>query len=497
MEISKIQKNTNLKIWDKENSILILLFIISIFVVYFLPFVVSIAFFFIFLSIISFNSNKDYFWIAFFFLILDPPGQLFDTIQPLSSKQIPFIPLVARQVVNFKEIIPFIFLIKAILIKGIKKYNFVFKQDFKLLFLYFVIVLFFSILNFEIYYGKYYRIFVMLGYWSLLYSLPKLLDYEQIIKIDKLLFPFVFVAFALQIFAYFSGKELINIFNQNYVGYSLTIGGFSAARISSNIYIVLYCFLKALFYYFSPKKEFPNYYTLMIIIISNLSILLTAARSWILATLIIMLLVLIFQSDSVKKLKKIFSTISFFIIIIFFVFSISPKIRLQSQKSVERVVTLSYLAEGDLTAGGTLARLTSRRYPMEKKFKERPVFGWGFSDDFFEFDDHHVGMLIILLNVGIVGLVIFILFLFKWIFNIWKYSQKGFIKRNFGKSILTFAFALIYIFILHSTSHTMWGFYWPGKQDMLMFILLLVSLNAVLLESSFLKRNTTGIKKTI
>ncbi|MEE4198451.1 MAG: hypothetical protein V2I54_12465 [Bacteroidales bacterium] len=478
-----LEMNKNIKIWNRENTAILLLLLLSVFAVYYLPFVLSVLLFFVVFFVFAFKSKKDYFWIAFFFILLDPPGNLFRTVEKFSFEQLPFIKVTSFQAVFFTEIIPFIYLLKALLKK--RKNKFVFKNDFIFLFIYFLFVLIYTWINFEMYYGKYYQLLVILGYWSLLFSLSRLLSHSDIIKLDKLLFPFVFLALFLQIVGFFTGTELISFFNpeasKNIVS---TSGGFEIYRIISNIVIVLYCFIKALFYYFSKTKIFPSRYLIIIIISSILSIFLSGTRGWIVG-MFLSLFVLFFMFLQINfKIKRIASLLFAMLIILFTVSFTIPQVKNQLIKSYKRLTTIKYLLEGDPTAGGTLVRLTERRYPMEEAFKQKPYLGWGFSNTYFDFDDHHIGMLVILLNVGIIGLSVFVLFFLRWVYKIWKYSKSDYINQVLGNSLVVFAAGLIFIFTIHSTSHTMWGFYWPYESDRLLFVLLFVSLNAAIFYSN-------------
>ena len=94
-----------------------------------------------------------------------------------------------------------------------------------------------------------------------------------------------------------------------------------------------------------------------------------------------------------------------FIVLISIVLTI-PKINLQILQVVERTLTMEDLAKGDLTAGGSLSRLTERGPRVMKKFYEQPVLGYGFSEEYYKFLDGHVGNQSLLLNGGIIGFII-------------------------------------------------------------------------------------------
>ena len=471
-----------MKIIDDKNYRIFFLLIISVFIVYFVPFRISQFVFFVLLPYLIYKSNNNYFWVAFIFILLDAPGGLFSYVSNLSYYQLPYIKVSSAQAIYFIDIIPFIFLIKALLIR--KRADFIFKKEFKFLFIYLILVLFYTLFRFEMYYGKYYQLFIIVGYWSLLYSLPKLLDFNDIMKLDKLLFPFVFVALFLQIVGFLFKIRLIDIFNPS-VSISLVSHnvGIEIYRIVSNIVIVLYCFIKAFFYYFSRQKFFSSKYLTAIIITSILSIFVTATRGWIIAMFVSLGLLFFYNSGSIQKVKKLLTILLSLLLIVILLTLFLPIVREQIVNTWVRLSTISDLIEGDATAGGTLTRLTDRRFPMEETFKKEPIFGWGFSNTFFYFDDHHVGMLVVLLNVGIVGLIIFVVFFLWLLYKIWRLSKIRSVRNYSGNSLMAIVAGIIFIFIIHSSSHTMWGFWWPGEADRLLFVLLLVAVHATIVQS--------------
>ena len=91
-----------------------------------------------------------------------------------------------------------------------------------------------------------------------------------------------------------------------------------------------------------------------------------------------------------------------------------PTLNKQVRGALDRYETLSLLAKGDLTAGGTLSRLTERKPKLMKAYSESSVIlGDGFSNSYFEHNDCHIGYHNLLLNTGIFGVGIFAFFYFS------------------------------------------------------------------------------------
>jgi O-antigen ligase len=126
----------------------------------------------------------------------------------------------------------------------------------------------------------------------------------------------------------------------------------------------------------------------------------------------------------------------------------------QVTKVLERVQTLEYTLEGDLTAGGTVSRATSRHEPVWNKFLERPIMGWGYSTEFGNIGDPHVGNQNLLLQIGVFGYILFMALIFSLVKNMFSLGRR--IKAlSFTTTILIFF--IMGIFMIHSTSRQMFG----------------------------------------
>jgi hypothetical protein len=219
-----------------------------------------------------------------------------------------------------------------------------------------------------------------------------------------------------------------------------------------NIFLTLFL---ALYFLSAHTRSFNKFYLSLIVYLSCFSIFITATRGWIIAIFFVIISCMVVNIRSLKIVPVI--------LLVFFVgFSFIIKSSLVMEKqltySVERLLTMENLAEGDLTARGTLRRLTTRHEPVIKKFMEKPIFGWGYSGEAFDTHDYHVGNQSILMSGGIVGMIVIIYMLFFIIkqplhlyFNI---RKNGFRKQQL-LLIPIFTFGL---FIIHSSSTQLFGF---------------------------------------
>lgn len=146
------------------------------------------------------------------------------------------------------------------------------------------------------------------------------------------------------------------------------------------------------------------------------------------------------------------------------------------------ISTLEKLVAGDITAGGTLARLDIRGPRVMNKFWQSPILGWGFANGYYEYADGHVGHQNILLNVGIVG-YLFVNGLFIYLcIKIWSLCRKVEAEGLLKRAPLVYIGALIAVYVIHTSSTQFWGFdmYYDQIKKVLFFSLLFTAVNICL-----------------
>lgn len=442
------------KNFDLENVQFLGLFVLAIFFVYKAPFILN-QFFFIAILILTFISKKDYFWIAFFFLLIDAPGRLFAGGDITDVHRLAFYKVFAGITINFTDLYFLAMIIK--LIKHKKNYYFKFKKDiiFILAFGFFIVI--YSLILGTSGQNIVQSMRILLG-WSLFFIIPRFIltdeDYDRLLK---LLYPVVFLAIISQLYSYISGNYFAyflkgETFDSRYL---LIEGDEGLSRAAESSIILLFCFVNALFNIYSNNRIFNKPYLYFVISLSLISVVLSATRGWILCYILIIILSFIFISES-KRMLKIIASVS----LVFLILSILyPPLLRQLQASYERMQTIQSLAGGDLTAQGTLQRLDERGPAVLSIFYEKPLLGWGFSDNYFSFVDPHVGHHSLLLNVGILGFIIFNILFIKWCININKIKKLMIqVNGNKMKSINIFIFILLGVFVIHSSSAQAWGF---------------------------------------
>jgi O-antigen ligase len=196
------------------------------------------------------------------------------------------------------------------------------------------------------------------------------------------------------------------------------------------------------------SKHGGNRYYLLLMFLSFLSIWITATRGWLIASFVVLLPFL------TKINRKQFANLFLISLLMLLLLTQVDVINRQFYASRDRFLTLEQMLEGDITAGGTVSRTTTRHEKVWNKFLENPILGWGYLPEASDFSDGHVGNQNLLLRVGIIGYLFFLLFIFspiKEMLNIGLNNSR----LRFTSS--TIAFSVIAIFIIHSTSRQMFG----------------------------------------
>ncbi len=440
---------------DKEKgnrkTILFLgLILVSVGINYMVPATFS-SLFFLFCLVIYFFSDNEPFWLAFFLVLGDGFFGLFGPGKVLQSV-IPGLPEV--------EIIQLYIL--ATLVKAFwrKDYTPPFYYRFLwvlLIYLVFLIVQGYVVgISMEM--NIQFRLIKSILPLFLLFSIPRLFlkpkDYETCMTY---LFPIAFFALGAQIATIATGLQpvyLLSLSAEHVDTFELTDE--RIYRGFFNVGIVLITTLGALYMLTKKQKSQSTAYLFAVLIANGLSIFLSATRGWIIGFSFMILTYIFFISGvQLKNLIKISFVGAIAILTILSV----PELRLQTTNAFKRILTLEAIVEGDLTAKGTLIRLERRVPRVMKKWRESPITGWGFSNEYFTYADGHVGNHNLLLHSGITGAFLmgafFVFFNAKLIIR----SRNDLIPREYRNSLVVFCVFFMGWFIIHSTSWQHFSFY--------------------------------------
>jgi hypothetical protein len=442
-------------------KIAVLLFF-SIVAMYFIP--ASKMIFLLFTLVLFFNSNPkhDYFWVFFVFVITYSPGNLF---QQMTDKIITIGPIILSFLQMFIIVAAVKIMLKKEKYKGIR--IFFAKSSYPYLFWLVFLLIEGLVIGVEgggtTGYRYYYYYFLTFVIFPVFFVMPYLIkDYSDVVNLYKLIAVFVIFNFAAQLVNLVIGMSFHTLFGGNIVsGFddsNVLDKGNGLLRPDYFIDGMLFAFIMSAFFLYVEQHSINRPFLYISFYISLFSIFITAARGWIIA-FALYIIFLVFINGFTSKKMVIQKMIVGLIIMSFIVISTVPIVKQQFFKSFERLETVNAILKGDVTAGGTNARLTDRLYPVLEKFKERPILGWGFSKTGMETHDGHVGFLSPLMIGGVIGGSIILLFILAIVHKynrLFRYLQP---KHPLKRGLIILISSFIILLVINFTSAQVFGFY--------------------------------------
>ena len=447
-----------LSIWSKENTLFLLTFLLAVVAVYIFPHLgipqLLIKVIFLLLLLAIFRSKNDVFWLSWFFVVINAPGRLFTVGYRTTVYRLPLYSLGPGISTGFEELFLIVYLIKFLLKKD-KNIN-IFKRYWTFILIYGFITLFYSF-GIGLSSGNIVTAIRTIVPWFWVLILPEFIsDSDTLAKAFKLLAPFVFINFFIQMYTQITGQYLNDILSGEIWYGFLGSPEERLVRITEGFGFTLFCMIMSLFYLCSEDKRFNKTYLNLIIVTSFIVIFISATRGWIVATLI--LLFSIFFMRGFNFIKQFSITVLILILFVFLLRIVYPSFVLQVSLALQRFGTLKFLIAGDPTAGGTLARISERGPRVMSIFRESPVIGWGLSDRYISSWDMHVGNQTLLMQGGIIGYAIWIICYFLTLLNIYFLNRNSIIRSDIKNGGIVFLMAMIAIFVIHSSSSQILGF---------------------------------------
>ncbi len=396
-----------------------------------------------------FKSDKDYLWLAYFFILMIDPGNFFFNNDLNAPFRLPIFTLSTGISLSTNDIFMFAALIKAIASKN--NYRYILTKPILLILIYASFLLLISV---TIYGSSFDNLIFYLRnftYWSYFISVAFLLKgWDDVTKFLYLLFPFVFMVFFFGIYFYITGHYFVELFNPGPLR-SIFLIGMEGTRRWNGIgsELLLLCFIGSLSLSILHKNE--NKYLILVGFSSYFVILLTATRIWF---VVFTLILLTFLYKSKRVLRKLAAPFVFMLIIFIIVINFNPQVLFSFSKSTERITSVfEFTQPGSMVTQEIKYRMESHMPKVKKAIAENPFLGWGFSDMAKASLNNDVGNFSLIAQVGIFGFILFAYFWYRYLKIMFKIKNK-FYKNSLYRSVfLIFIAAFLGFLIAHFTTH--------------------------------------------
>ena len=149
------------------------------------------------------------------------------------------------------------------------------------------------------------------------------------------------------------------------------------------------------------------------------------------------------------------------------------------------------LAKGDLSAGGTNSRLSTRHDKVMEVFYKYPIFGGGFSTEVMDKTDQHVGNQNILMAGGIIGYLIVLYFWIYYINKVLKIRNKLSLNNKYRNGLSFMIVIFFSTILIHSSSTSLYGYiaFLKGGSKIIQITIIYVILNQFLLSAIEFEKN--------
>ncbi len=430
-----------------KDFIEILMFLLGAALVVYLPPSPLNRFLFLLIYPVVWYSKRDYFWLAFFFLLTETPGGFFKINTDVEKYKL-FFTISHGLSFTFNEVYLLLMLAKVIVFKRYKrrKHHLFFRRNLRLIaILFLVLVLISPMLGVDYNSVKEaYKIAIKI---SLFYTIFRIIpDMETFKKFIRILLPFTFIALLLQIYSLTHFHQLaVGIFKgmQNTQGIFADNMEEKLQRPIELVHVLLINFTITFYLLYNNMLKLSKNYLWVVNILSFISVMMTATRTWFIAFVFSYVLFLFLTRGYIGKWFVRLVVVGVFVSLLT---TMVPVLNRQLQNAWMRLETVQMIVGGDLTAGGTAKRFDKRAPKVMNAFKRSSiVLGAGFSKNHHENQDFHVGYHNLLLNTGILGVIIFFLL-------VWKILVKSYHLRRKNNSLAVASIILVAILILNTAT---------------------------------------------
>jgi len=392
-----------------------ILFLASIVAVYKVSNTARDLFFFIPL-ILAFRSKKDYFWFAYFFILVNSPASFFVNRYQDAIFRLPYYAVIPQFSLTPIDIFLFISIFKAIKTKVKVKFFLNKPLEFLLIYLIFISIPVSFLLGTE--FKSFINSLRSFFFYGIIFSYLRLItSREEILKFGYLTVPITMLIIFDQLFILNTANPFISLFDPSMQG-AVVLNNLTMEirAIMEGVLIVFYTLIFGFQISNNRKYEiFPGFANIPIFLAMGCYFL-SATRAWMMMGSVA-LIGYIFMSAKGLKFTLQVSIIGVILI------SILLSSGFIDTKSIESITTrfgeLGKMAEsGNLNQGTFADRIQNDIPQVLRGLENSPVLGVGLSDYMKKYYTSDVGFMNTILIYGIIGFPLFLFFFFRYMFQL-------------------------------------------------------------------------------
>ncbi|MDP2923558.1 MAG: hypothetical protein Q8O30_07580 [Candidatus Omnitrophota bacterium] len=367
----------------------------------------ALPFFFILLGVAWF-SKRNYFWMAFFFIILDCPAWFF---MSTPTSNLPLIKILPGASLSPIDCFTVLMTIKAFLQHRHSRLNLALKIPLMLLVVYFIFSFFWGILFYSesLDASVTYIRPVIYFFWYIFFT-TFIKSEEDIFRFINLIFPIVFFIIIDQFYFLSTGEEFISFFDP-YAREILVINTVTGELrpMATSVEILLFSYLGGLLLIKRKVKLINKPYIYLVVITAFLSMFISATR--VLFVIFTIIFIGVF-SRRIKDAVQITAVVLLILLLVFVLIKfgvISEEYLKESAWGRISQVFMFFEGKGSQidTFGGRLLQLRV----LQDKISQNMILGYGFSSVSAAYYDNDWGFFNTILVLGVIGFLLYI-FLF-------------------------------------------------------------------------------------
>ena len=386
--------------------------------VYYAPSIVNYLYFLVIVGLF-WRTKHDYFYFAFYFIVINTPAFLFFETSGSAAHRLPLYKLTGGISFSVLDLFVLASIAKAF-VQG-KAKTFRTSKSLRFLLIYFVLVSvpISFILGAEE--SSFFNNFRPFFYYAVLATFYFLVDdVEDLFRFGYLMVPYVLFTLFDQLFLLTQGKLLISYINPETIRAIVNNTVTQEARAYfSGFLVVFYAFWFAIQMRIRSRYELFNGLSYLIIFLSLATFVLSATRVYLMIPMAVVGMYVLYSQHGGSDLVKV-SIVGFFLAIIFF------SLNIISFDFILNNIWPRFEAFFEVIAGGgDLAKFDTLRNRVEEDWpdimmgvNQSPIIGVGFGDAYRRYENDDLGFINTVLIFGWVGFGLFINFLISFYRNL-------------------------------------------------------------------------------